>query len=153
MRPPPVRLAALRGAGRPPRSPTLLRMLARLRLLLLCALAFAFAPLPAWPPAGDVRAGVEAAAPTAVERPQPTIEADRGPLDRGVRAAERAELLSTLAHVLATDGTLPRSTAGIPAPAACAAAGWSDAVQCRRWSGAHMLRWATPPPPPPPARG
>ena len=79
-------------------------------------------------------------------RGQPTIESDASLLDGGVRAAERDESLAALAPVLATDGALPRSTVGIPAPAACRAAGWSDVVQCRRWSGARLLRWATPPP-------
>ena len=123
-------------------------MLARLRLLLLCVLALA--PSPVRAADADVRRGADVAAAAdpadAASRPAPTIEADPGPLDEGVRATERAELLTTLGQVLATDGALPRSTVGIPAPAACRAAGWSDVVQCRRWSGAQLLRWATPPP-------
>lgn len=119
-------------------------MLARLRLLLLCALVLAPLPARAAVAAGrpDSAAPVDSAA---IERPEPTIEAHPGALDDAARAAERAGPLTTLAPVLATDGALPRATVGIPAPAACAA-GWSDVVQCRRWSGADVLGWATPPP-------
>ena len=145
IRPPPVRSAASRGPGPPAPVVAPPRMLARLRLLLLCVLVLA--PLPVRAAGDDVRLGADALAAALDDRPAPTIEADPGPLEEGVRATERAELLTTLGQVLATDGTLPRTTGGIPAPAACRAAGWSDVVQCRRWSGAHLLRWATPPPP------
>lgn len=121
-------------------------MPARLRLLLLCLLLLAPLPARASAPPGQVDAERTALAAALAGRPVPTIEADLGPLDAGVRAAERAELLTTLAPVLATDDAPPRPNAGIPAPAARAAAGWSDVVQCRRWCGGQLLRWATPPP-------
>lgn len=132
-------------------------MLARLRLLLLLALVLApLQPVRAAASTGHGTSGADApsaAAPLRAdaavqerERPVPTIASSPGPVDEGARAADRAELLTRLAQVLATDGTLPRSTAGIPAPAACRAAGWSDVVQCRRWAGAYLLLWATPPP-------
>ena len=115
------------------------------RLALLLALLLAVAPFGA--PAVAARVdGVAATAGDEAERGHPAIEADASPLDEGVRAGERAELLTTLAHVLATGEAPPRSTAGVPAPAARRAAGWSDVVQCRRWTGAQLLRWATPPP-------
>lgn len=116
------------------------------RLAIFFALLLALAPDSS---AAAAKARADGAAATVshqAERGHPAIEADRGPLDEAVRGADRAELLTTLGQVLATDGALPRASAGIPAPAACDAAGWSDVVQCRRWSGAQLLRWATPPP-------
>ena len=144
-RPPPGAAAASRGAAPPAPVVRPVRVSASLRLLLVvCALLLA--PLPAWAAVAVPTADAGVATAADARETTPTIGADAGPLDDGVRASERAELLSTLGQVLAIGGVLPRTTAGIPAPASCRAVGWSDVVQCRRWSGAHLLRWATPPP-------
>lgn len=81
---------------------------------------------------------------------RPSMTADLGPLSSHCRAAERAEVLTVAARELRTDAAPPSETEQ-HVPAACAlrrrlAATWCDVVQCRRSSGAQLLRYATPPP-------
>ena len=120
-------------------------MLARLWLVLLCALALAALP----GRAAGAQSGVPEA--SALEHERPTIEAAAGPYSADARASERAESLVVVVRMLATADPLPtdagRRAASRP-PAARLVAGWCDCVQCRRLTGAQLLRYATPPPPP-----
>ena len=96
-------------------------------------------------------AAANAVAPTG---PEYEIEPATEPLGDHLRTSAGVELLVGVGRLL-TDGRpgvmLPAMLDAPPevAPEARRAGGspqWCDVVQCRRWSGAQLLRWATAPP-------
>ena len=128
-------------------------MRARLWLVLLSVLALAAPASSAGAQSGAPRGStVEPPRASTVEAPQsgPTIGADESPYSASVRAAETAEMLTVVVRVVVVGHALPSGTAGCAgaafAPRSLRPAGWCDVVQCRRWAGAQLLRYATPPP-------
>ena len=147
-------------------------MAARLWLVLLCALGLVLAPArPAHAmPGGDVLAeqavaqaaldrgvlviGAPAADAALASAPEHAIGPDAEPIGDCLRTSEGVELLVGVGRLL-TDGR-----PGVMSPAVLDAASevapearrtrgrpeWCDVVQCRRCSGARLLRWATAPP-------
>ena len=146
-------------------------MAARFWLVLLCALGLLLPPVrPAHAMPGSESLAEQAYAQAALDRgvltlasadadagptgPEYEIEPDTGPLGDCLRTSEGVELLGGVGRQL-TDGR-----PGVMLPALLAAPSevapearrtdgrpqWCDVVQCRRWSGARLLCWATAPP-------
>ena len=126
--------------------------MARLWLVLLCALGLTL-------PSATLAMGARrpASAPTA----QVTIHADVELPSPYLQGSDVAELLAKLERTLVegATGALPmlETPHGVVARGAARGARasddatrWCDVVQCRRVTGAQLLRYATPPPP---ARG
>ncbi|HEU4629115.1 MAG TPA: hypothetical protein VFS08_05195 [Gemmatimonadaceae bacterium] len=128
-------------------------MIARLWPVLLCVLGLA---LPSASPAMGAlrRVSAAATAPTAVPV---TIHADNDLPTSYLQPSELAELLAKLERALSESatGVVPLADSELPCVAPGAPRGaraaddrtrWCDVVQCRRVSGARLLRYATPPP-------
>ncbi|MHB1223450.1 MAG: hypothetical protein ACYC2G_05300 [Gemmatimonadaceae bacterium] len=96
-------------------------------------------------------AGAAVPAPTEqLEQEGPSIGSDRQPMSGDFRVSEGVEPLTAVGRVLA-DGAhamraLVQRGAGACAARESLADGWCDVVQCRRQSGARLLRYATAPP-------
>lgn len=122
-------------------------MTVRLWLVLLCALAVAL-------PSTSSAMGVLRRAPAAPTA-EVTIHADDDPTSSFLQPSELAELLAKLERALSEGmtGAVPLLrdaclASGTPrgARASDDVTRWCDVVQCRRVSGAQLLRYATPPP-------